>query len=564
MKRCPECRRDYYDDSLFYCLDDGNALVEAPASRNEQATAIIQGDKVREEMPTRLYPPSESRTGQGARRTFTGLRYKLALLVTGTLLLGSFLVYRYVPFGTEAQIESIAVLPFVNETGNPEFDYLSDGMTETLMGSLSRIPGLKVKSRSSVFRYKGKDVTPRVVGSELNVQAILNGRVVGRGQNVTVYLELVNAVSEDVLWKSAYNKPISNLTALQSDIARDVAGNLRARLSGIEVSHVTKRYTENAEAYELYLRGRYAAAGPVTESSIRQSIQYYQQAIDKDPNYALAYVGLAQLYLRLGHVWGFVPPREALPSARPAIEKALQLDDNLAEAHAAMGDYKLSYEWAWPEADHELKRAIELDPNNSAAYATYGTYFQTIVQFDTAEDYRKRTRELDPLSAVATANVGYPRYYGGDYDGAIAWFRKALELDPNFAWSHLWIGQALTEKNMPNEAIVEIEKAIAMSTGNIRMKATLGYAHARAGDRPRAENIIKELKEASKVSYVSPYFIAIIYSGLGDKDQAFTWLEQAFEERHPYLILLRAEPVFNNIRSDPRFQDLVNRVGIPQ
>jgi len=260
---------------------------------------------------------------------------------------------------------------------------------------------------------------------------------------------------------------------------------------------------------------------------------------------------------------GFYPPHETFPKAKVALTKALQIDETLADAHTALADYYYSYEWNWLGAEQEFKRAIELNPNDTSAHCGYGSYFQSLARFDEAIAERKLCRELDPLSPTATANVGYPYYFARQYDQAIGHYQKALELDPNYSWAYLWIGQAYLGKRMYNEAIANINKAIRLSEGNVRMKATLGYAYAVAGRRGDGQLIIDELQMQSKQKYVSAYFIAVIYSGFGDKDQAFTWLEKAYQERHPYLTLLKVEPVFDNLRSDSRYAELLRKVGLP-
>lgn len=486
-----------------------------------------------------------------------GLAVALTVLMVATISLGYWFYG-----GQNSPIASIAVMPFVNESGNPDSDYLSDGMTELLIGSLSQIPKLNVKSRSTVFRYKGKNMDPQQVGTQLRVQAVLTGRIVQRGDQLTLGLELVDTRTENVIWSEQYNRKQTDLVSLQSDIARDVANKLRARLSGVDEDRVTRRYTDSAEAYELYLKGRFFAGGKITEDDVKKSIHYYQQAIEKDQNYALAYVGLAQSYMRLGHVWGFLPPRDTFPKANAALAKALEIDETLAEAHTALADYYFSYEWNWLGSEREYKRAIELNPNDASAHCGYGSYFQAMERLEEAVAARKRCRELDPLSPTATANVGYPYYFARQYDEAIGHYRKALDLDPNYSWAFLWIGQADLGRGRFNEAIDSINRAIALSDGNVRMKATLGYAYAVAGKRAEARQILGELQEYSK--YVSPYFIAVIYSGLGEKDSAFEYLEKAYHERHPYLTLLKVEPVFDSLRTDPRYADLLRKVGLTQ
>ena len=487
----------------------------------------------------------------------------LAVILAVLLVTGIGLGYWFYPRQSPT-IESVAVMPFVNDSGNADADYLSDGMTELLISSLSQIPKLKVKSRNTVFRFKGTNVDPQQVGTQLKVQAVLTGRIVQRGDQLTLALELVDARTENVIWTEQYTRKQTDLVSLQSDIARDVANKLQAKLSGVDESRVTRRYTDNPEAYELYLKGRFFAGGKITEDELKKSIHYYQGAIEKDPNYALAYVGLAQSYMQLGHVWGFLPPRETFPKANVALMKALEIDETLAEAHTRLADYYFAYEWNWPATEREFKRAIALNPNDSSPQCGYGSYFQAMGRFDEAIAARRLCRELDPLSPTATANVGYPYYFARQYDQAIGYYRKALDLDPNYSWSYLWIGQANLEKGLYDEAIADINKAIALSEGNMRMKATLGYAYAVAGKRRDALRIIGELQEQAKEKYVSPYFIAVIYSGLGDKAQAFEWLEKAYQERHPYLTLLKVEPVFDNLRSDPRYAELLSKVGLPQ
>jgi TolB-like protein/Tfp pilus assembly protein PilF len=547
MKRCPECRRDYYDETLQYCLDDGAHLVEGPAG------------ELPSESPTRVLPASDTKSATLASKRNSIIAGILGILIVTALGVGGYLYYNR---GVAKPIDSIAVMPFVNESGNPDIDYLSDGMTDGLISSLSELPNLSVKARNSVFRYKGKDVNLPTVGKELSVQALVLGRVLQRGTNIALHIEIVDAQTENVLWSSDYNRPMANLVTLQGEISREVANSLRAKLTGDDQNRVTKSYPSNTEAYELYLKGRYFAGGKITEDGLKKGIEYYNLALEKDPNYALAYVGLARSYMSLGHVWGFQPPRETFPKAKVAISRALEIDNMLSEAHAASAAYNLSFEWNWAEAERQVRRAIELNPNDAAAHADYGTYLQAKRRFDDAVVERKLARDIEPLSPTATANVGYPLYYGGKYDEAIVHYQKALELDPNYAWSYLWIGQAYLEKGDHDEGLRYIQRAIEMSEGNIRMLATLGYAQAKIGNRKEAERIIGQLTDRAGETYISPYFVAVIYAGLNEKDLSFEWLEKAFQDRHPYLILMDAEPVFNNLRSDPRFEDLRGRVGL--
>jgi serine/threonine protein kinase/tetratricopeptide (TPR) repeat protein len=459
------------------------------------------------------------------------------------------------------KISSIAVLPFVNASGDQTTEYFSDGITESIINSLSQLPGTRVMARATMFRYKGKDVDARAVGRELGVDAVVTGRALQQGDTLVVQAELMNVSDGSQLWGDRFNRKLADVLAIQDEIAKQIAENLRLRLSGEQERLLTKRYTDNAEAYDLYLKGRFFYA-KMTDDDLQKSIDYYQQAIVKDPSYALAYVGVANSYFALGGVLGFRSPTETYPKMKEYALKALAMDDQLVEAHHIMANTKLYYEWNWADAERELKKAAELNPNYSPLHNTYGTYYQSLRRFDEAVAERRRAKATDPFSPFAVADVGYPLYYARRYDEAIDSYREALELDKNFSWAHLWIGQALVQKGMYEEAIAEIKDAIRLSGGDVRARATLGHAYAVAGKRAEALQILDELKALSKQRYVSPYFIALVYVGLKNDDEAFAWLEKAYEERHPYLILMDAEPVFDQIRRDPRFVDLTKRVGI--
>ena len=562
--------RVYTDETLNFCLDDGESLVYGPGN-DEPATAILSSNELSGDALTRPLPSSDPEnspsptTSQQTEIKSTANRNSIIASIFAVLFVAALVIGGYWLYGRRStkQIDSIAVMPFVNENGNSDIEYLSDGMTDSLISSLSDVPTITVKARNSVFRYKGADFAAKQVGEDLSVQALILGRVLQRGSDIVLHIELVDAVSENVLWSSDYNRPMANLVSLQGEIARDVANRLRERLTRDDEKRVTKNYPANSEAYELYLKGRHFAGGKVTEDGLVKAIDHYKQAIDKGPAYALAYVGMARAYMTLGHVWGFRPPRETFPLAKAAITKALEIDNLLGDAHGASATYNLAYDNNWAEAEREVLRAIELNPNDASAHTEYGTQLQALGRFDEAYAQRKMARDIEMLSPTVVANVGYPLYYAGRYDEAIQHYQKALELDPNFAWGHLWIGQAYLEKGSNDEGLKNIKRSLDMSEGNIRMLATLGYAYAKIGNRAEAERIIGQLRERSKERYISPYFIATIYAGLDDKDAAFEWLEKAFEERHPYLILMGVEPVFRSLRADPRFQALKKRVGLP-
>jgi serine/threonine-protein kinase len=476
------------------------------------------------------------------------------------LLLSIGFGYWYLTGRSTKQIESIAVLPFANESGNADNDYLSDGMTETLISSLSHLPNLSVKARSSVFRYKGKEIDPEQIGKELNVQAVLNGRVVQRGQDLTLYIELVDAATGKVLWGEQYNRKQTDLVSLLSEIAREVSQKLRQRLTKSEEQSVARSYTENVEAYQLYLKGEYFR-NKFTLEDLQKSIGYYNQAIEKDPNYALAYAGLTASYVHIGNT--YLPPNETYPKAKAYAEKAVAIDDTLAEAHTGMGAVKAFYDWDWAGAESELKRAQSLNPNYADAHLLYGYLLNAVGRLDEAKAEMKRARELDPLSLIITADSGNAFYYSRQNDEAIAQYKKALDLEPRFFITYLWMGAAYEQKKMYPQAIAEFQKGLAF-VRHPQLIASLGHVYAVTGQREEAQELLDELREISQQRYVNPYLIALIYVGLGEKGQAFAWLEKAYHERFFFLIWLKVEPRFDPLRDDPRFQDLLRRVGLPQ
>src|SRR5687768_11089223 len=354
MKRCPECRRDYYDDSLLYCLDDGTALLEGPASMDEAATAVLPDAHTTGEARTRTFDSGETPQTKAPSKRNSIIAGILGILVISALGIGGYFYYGR----SDSEISSIAVLPFVNESGNPEVEYLSDGMTETLINNLSRIPRLSVKARSSVFRYKGKDVEPQKVAADLNVQAVVNGRVMQRGDNLTLNLEMVDARTGYQIWGEQYTRKTGDLVTLQSDIARDVSNKLRQKLSGADTERISKRGTENTEAYQQYLKGRFHWNKRTIED-INKSIEHFQKAIEIDPSYARAYAGLADSYAVIPSYTNN-RSKEAFPKARTAALKALEIDNSLAEAHATLASVLNEFDWKFEEAEKEFKRAIEL------------------------------------------------------------------------------------------------------------------------------------------------------------------------------------------------------------
>ena len=463
-----------------------------------------------------------------------------------------------------AAIESIAVMPFVNASGNSDMEFLSDGLTESLITSLSQLPQLSVKGRGSVIRYKGNDPPSREVGKELNVQAVLHGRVVQHGNDLTLHIELIDVNTETALWKEDYNRSMTNLVSLPSEIARDVASKLRFRLSGTDEQRLAKNYTANSEAYQLYLKGRYYL-NKRNEETLKRGIDYFQQALTKDPNYALAYSGLADSYSALGTVFiSALPPRVAMLKMKAAALKALELDDSLAEAHASLADAKFRGDWDWLGAEREFNRALELNPNYAETHELYSQYLVAMGRFKESIAEGKHGQALEPVSPRASAILGLDYYFARQDDQAIEECQRALDLEPNFLFAHWLLGLAYANKSMPELAIAESQKAVELSGHSAGAIGGLGHVYATLGRRVEAHQVLDELEQLAKRGYVSPYSVAVIYARLGDKDAAFEWLEKAYQDGAYGILFLKSAPEWDGLRSEPQFESIMRRVGLPQ
>jgi serine/threonine-protein kinase len=461
------------------------------------------------------------------------------------------------------QIESIAVMPFINESGNADVEYLSDGMTETLISSLSQIPKLNVKARSSVFRYKGKEKNAQTIGKELNVQAILNGTVVQRGQNLALHIELIDPQTEIVLWSADYKQPMANLVSLQSDITRDVSSKLKIKLTGADEQKLAKNYTENAEAYQLYLKGRYYwYKFPAKE--FEKSGDYYQQAVNVDPNYALAYSGLAEYY-GFGVAHGFLPPTsENWSREAAAANKALALDDALPNTYNALSGFK-QFNGDRAGAERDLKRAVELNPNYAEGHRHYAMFLTEGGRFEEALGQMKIVLELEPLSVAYNRNLAMIFYGMRQYDNAIKQYQKALELDPNDAFTHELLGDAYEQKEMQKEAVAEWSRALTLTGDNesaTLLERTFAASGFNAAVRALWQKKLEQFNEKTKRGeYVPAMNYALAYTRLADKEQAFDWLTKAEQERNRMIFNVKLDPIYDSLRADPRFQALLRRVG---
>ena len=565
MKRCPQCRRDYYDETLLYCLDDGTQLLDGPGSMDEPATAVYPDVHSTEGEHTRTFesdPSTQPSRAPSPKIPNRKLRFAgaVGVLLLTVLGIGGYWYYSR----SESQISSIAVMPFVNASGNTEIEYLSDGMTESLMNSLSQLPNLSVKARSSVFRYKGKEVEPVAVGNELGVQAVLSGRVVQRGDQLTLSLDLVDARTGDQIWGEHYNRKLGDLAALQTEIARDVSQKLRQRLTGEQQTNITKGQTANAEAYQLYLQGRYHW-NKRTDEATNKAIEYFEQAIEKDPQYALAYVGLADSY-----IVGDMGLRERGPKIVAAAQKALEIDPSLGEAHAALGTEEWSGELDYPGAEREYRRAIELSPNYATAHHWLGEFLVSQGRFDEGFAEYKKALELEPMSLAIQTDLGRAYYLARQYDRAIEHFKKLIELDPNYVRTHFYLQQVYREKGMCEEGLLAIEKGRELIGEQADDEWTKGSraildACKRAGTQGEWQKILELVTaDLQKGEPVPAGELAEVYARVGNRDKAFEWLEKVFDEGEAGGIELKVDPAWDNLRDDSRFADLLRRAGFPQ
>jgi DNA-binding winged helix-turn-helix (wHTH) protein/TolB-like protein/Flp pilus assembly protein TadD len=460
------------------------------------------------------------------------------------------------------QIKSIAVLPFKPLVADSRDESLEMGMADTLIARLSNIRGINVRPISAVRKYASIEQDALAAGREQKVDAVLDGQIQKSGDKIRVTVRLVRVEDGAPIWASQLDDKMTDIFAVQDSISERVAGVLALKLTGEEKGQLAKHDTDNTEAYQLYLIGRYHL-NRLTDDGFLKSLEYFQQAIEKDSNFAVAYTGMAESYNALGD-FNVLRPQEVYPKARMAAMKALDLDDMLAEAHTALAVVKVNYDWDWSGAEREFKRAIELNPSDSEAHEEYGFYLAFMGQFDEAIAEMRRAQELDPVSLVRITGVAQVLLTARRYDEAIEQCRKALEMDPNLGFAHWLLGCAYLWKGMPEQAILAFQKSIPLSGDSPDEPASLGLAYALSGKSGEARKIMEELKQRSKRKYLSSIIIATLHAALGEKDQAFALLDKAYDERDTLLILLKVEPMFDPLRSDPRFTDLLRRVGFPE
>lgn len=489
-------------------------------------------------------------TGQSAVSRRTPL-YAFAAGLVALGLIGLVYFTGWGKAGEPTPIQSIAVLPFVDESADPDAQYINDKIAESLINSLSKLPQLRVVPRSVVAGYKGREMDPRKVGQELNVRAVVTGRMRRHGDIISIQADLIDLESVAQLWGQHYDHKVSDVLLVQDDISRDIFENLRLKLNVEEKKQL--------EAYRLYLKGR-NAWNKRTGDALQQAIEFFNQAIAIDPNYGAAYAGLADCYNMLV-VYGRLQPKEGFPKAKEAATRALEIDESSAEAHTSMAFIRFRWDWDRTATEREFQEAIRLKPAYAPAHQWYSSYLVAVERFDEAIAEAKRTEELEPLSFVASSHLGWIYYLSGQNDKAIEQCKKILELDPSSFPARRYLGLAYEAKGMYAEAIAEFQTGVKLS-GSPLMLALLGHAYAVSGKTAEAKQVINDLQQLQGQRYVSPYTVAAIYAGLGDRDQAFKWLERAVEERDIWLMNLKVDPVFAKLRNQDQFTDILARLRL--
>jgi len=593
MKKCPQCGREY-DNTMTFCLDDGAELLYGPAASepgaaatglpsDEPRTAILHSTAAPGEAPTRAQinttdatailhtkaeaEPQGSLGGVSEKQSFSANRAAkpLASLVVGALLLvGGFFAYRYFSKADVNQINSIAVLPFENRSGSGDTEYLSDGLADSLIYRLSQLPNLKVSPTSSVMRYKGKETDVALIAKDLEVDAVMSGRLIQRGDDLSISVQLIDSRTKKLIWAEQYDRKMADLLATQREIATTITEKLQLKLAGDESRGITKKYTDNNEAYQLYLKGRYHSAKR-TKYDLDKGVEYFQQAVKLDPNFALAYAYMADAY-NIMPAYPYLSPKEAFPKSQAAAKRSLEIDPMLAEGHMAVAISLSLFEWKWAEAEREFKRAIELDPKNALSHLRLAIGLH--VPLGRTEEAIKEgeiAANLEPINLVNISNLAWFYMLAGQNEKALAQGKKMHDLEPDFILGRYLYGLVHLNSGLYKEALALTEKPLAEDPSNQLMLQVAGYAYARMGRRDEAEAVVRKFKEIRKTQHAMTFFIATIYAGLGDKEKAFAELETAFQERDWRMsVLMKTEPMLNPLRGDPRYRDLLKRMNLPE
>lgn len=582
MKRCPECNRVETDEALKFCRVDGATLVSDSSPIGEAGTAQPGADSAASEVHTSILPHSTQANSNratgpttslpqasvGATREISNARSNKTLIaaiivvVIGAIVLGVFMTRRLTASKSDHGIESVAVLPFENATGNADSEYLSDGLAESLIYRLSQVPNLKVTPRSSVFRYKGKSMDAEQIGADLGVDAVMSGRLIQRGDDLVISVDLIDIKNKKTLWGDQFQRKMSDLLATQQEITAAIADKLRVRFSGNDSKGIAKQYTTNNEAYQLYLQGRYFWNKRNSEN-LKKATELLRAATDKDPNFALAYAGLADCYA-VSYYYVGERPRELMPLAKTYAARASELDPSLAEPHATLGFVTWLLDWDRVAAEKEFLRAIELNPNYPTAHQWYSRFLRGVGRTDEAFQEIKKAEALDPLSLVIINNVAENFIDRGDLNAATKECQRMMDIDPNFWAAHQTLGIVLVRQGRYADGLAEAQKSIQFSNRSNASLALLGHVYGKLGRRSEADAVIKELQTRYDAKQADGRDLAVLYAGLDDKDKAFEWLQKAFENRSVFLVFLRLEPLMESLRSDARWNELEKRVGISQ
>ena len=575
MKRCPQCNRIENDNALAFCRVDGAPLITGPLADSENTTAIFDSTAPSSESTTRNFSPQ---TNEGVSRT-TGpttalpsqhlpsqtrpltksARAKLLLAVAGAIVVALGIGAYFLAGTRENTITSIAVLPFADRSGNTDSEYLTDGLAESLIYRLSQLPKLKVSPTSSVMRYKGQEVDVQKIAAELGVDAVLSGRMVQRDENLIISVELIDARNNRLLWGEQFERKMSELMMTQREIATAIGQKLQLKLSGDESTGLTKRYTTDNEAYRHYLKGRYYW-NKRTADSVEKGIGQFTAAVQKDPGFALAYAGLADCYAILatyaGGRW-----QENLPLARSNALKATQLDPELAEPHATLGILN-HFEWRAAEAEAEYKRALDLNRNYAVAHHWYGRLLRAMGRNDEAWQQMNEANGIDPLSLVILNNVAEMQLDRGNLEEAEGICRKIQDLEPNFWAAHHTLAMVFMKRQRYDEALAEAQKGVELNRRANASLALLAHVYGRMGKSAEAQSVIKELLDRYAKQAADGRDLAVAYAGLDQKNEAFGWLEKSFQQRSQYMGVLRLETLLDPVKGDPRWNELLKRVGV--
>jgi eukaryotic-like serine/threonine-protein kinase len=549
LEKDPEDRYQHIDD-----------MVSELRHLQKQTTRLVRppGEQERMNIPAAV---TQAAAPVMAEKPRSPLRRLGVILVAGAAVLIVVIAVVLLIRKPSETITSMAVLPFVNVSGDANVEYLSDGFTEGLINSLSKLPGIKMMSSRSVFKFKGKDIDPQMAAQELHVGAVLTGRILQRGDGLSISAELINALDNSHIWGNQYDRKASDLIAVQAAISREISDQLKVAMTGDQQKRFTALPTKNVEAYQLFLKGRFSL-NKRSEEGFDKAIGYFQSAVAMDPSFALAYAGIAETYVLKGSYF-LIPIEKAIDSVRATARKALELDETIGEAHTALASVG-EWTWDWPSAEKEYKRSIELSPNFATGHQWYGEFLNAMSRGEEGLEEIRKAQELDPLSPVVYVSQGIGLVYLRRYDEAIRQIRKSLEIEPNFPRAFSLLAPAHLFKGAQSEAIQAAERAVVLSDSSSEYLGLLGLTYGTAGRRSEAEKILQRVQQLSKRQFVSPAVYVNIYIGLGDKNQAFHWLDRAVETHDPIVEFLKVDPTFDPLRGEQRFKDLITKMGFPQ